>query len=158
MKTIAVIFALCAASLAQAQGPLGTNPLMVAGTNCGFYAGVTYMDMNRMPHHCKVSIQVTRPTLGEPCGDRANKFQDNSKIGTNACAVFAGKCHNSDKDPSSRICLGHAGQRASDAEVEAMLRRCLAYATGQPPNYKWLITCGAGEAPDYARFASNIRK
>ncbi|KAF9382895.1 hypothetical protein CPC16_009147 [Podila verticillata] len=156
MKTIAFIAALCLTSFAQvqAQPQFPTNLFFVAPTNCGFYAGVSYMPPTNRQRHCQVSVEVRRPNnQGSPCVARANKFLDNSRIAANKCAVFIGKkCHKTDKMPYGQICLGRAGRWKSDQEVTAMLRNCMAYATGQVPSYPWKITCGEGPVPDYGRF------
>ncbi|KAF8950420.1 hypothetical protein BGZ52_002568 [Haplosporangium bisporale] len=47
----------------------------------------------------------------------------------------------------ARSAWAHASQKA-DVEVEAMARKCLAYAAGQASAYKWDISCGEGEAPN----------
>lgn len=52
------------------------QPLTVVGTNCGFYAGVTYMVKIKKARHCRVSIQVTS-NLGESsCQEVPGRIQD----------------------------------------------------------------------------------
>ncbi|KAI9238921.1 MAG: hypothetical protein BYD32DRAFT_460252 [Podila humilis] len=57
---------------------------------------------------CVASLSQAQTSTGtNPSrSPRAKKFQNKCKMATIACAVFAGKCHNSDKGPSSKICLG----------------------------------------------------